>query len=614
MRNKCLLLALAASFILMAVVGCTEENPTLSVPDYIRGMGEVNPGSGEITARLYLDNTHSMWGYANKKGSAYIRAMDFFYVKLGGYKNHEFNALNRDWTGLDWVTFSKEKEGDFKSGFVSEGFYTDVNMFFKGDQTAKKLGPLQTLIPDLSAAAKAAGYEGVVFNSQTLNIFITDLAEQNVENIALAKNLIDISGNQEDCSISVFRVMSGFSGLASVPDPDNIDQNGNRRLINENYDSDSRGARPFFCIMIGPTEELKDLEKALDEYLKPFDGRGDTAVKNDPATQDGQYNKISFYAKRGLQKTKFSDVITLESETIAYEEYNPQTANRSVNFTKLDQKALFPNASIVYRCLNFLWDSAGSSKDNKKSGTVHLVVPLKDLADNTSAAQTDDLRYYVDVGGIKVYRSQVAQKSDLPSAQSSSESESAPPIGDSQYEWKEVTYYDYKDFLVVEPAKYLKTGDEIPLVNTEKVLELYPKTGLPKSNAFYENGAIKTVYRVDAPSGALHLIIRLNNVSEIEQILKASALNHLSVRVPVVADNKTPPPMPPWITGATFKRNLAEGTQRVDALCQTTVLFEDFVKYLSGTAGSVEEQKQYWDLMRQTVADVAVNFSFAPKK
>ena len=153
-----------------------------------------------MKANLYFDNTQSMYGYINAASNFAVACGDLIDT-VKGYANYSMNALVRKDNGfLGW--------GDVDiSNFRSKDFYT----FNKGsfNNAAGEYGPLGLLFKNANSPV----------NFDELNVFITDLAEQQLNNKELAQRINEVLTENDNRSAALYYINSNFSGLASVPVP-----------------------------------------------------------------------------------------------------------------------------------------------------------------------------------------------------------------------------------------------------------------------------------------------------------------------------------------------------------------------------------------------------------
>lgn len=140
--------------------------------------------ANSVKANLYFDNTQSMYGYINAASNFAVACGDLIET-VKGYANYSMNALVRKDSGfLGWGNVDI-------SNFRSKDFYT----FNKGsfNNAAGEYGPLGLLFKNANSPV----------NFDELNVFITDLAEQQLNNKELAQRINEVLTENDNRSAAL---------------------------------------------------------------------------------------------------------------------------------------------------------------------------------------------------------------------------------------------------------------------------------------------------------------------------------------------------------------------------------------------------------------------------
>ncbi|WP_455619078.1 hypothetical protein [Eisenbergiella sp.] len=193
-------------------------------------------GEAVIPARIYFDNTGSMEGFTfdenfgRRPDPSYLalirclrdmnRLQDAVYYTIDRYQQR-------------WV----EYEGSVYQDFAADGFHVGWN--------ETEAGPLTSLFFE---GGLDAGY---------VNVILTDLAEQNLNNTKLAQQIQKLC-EEEDCAAELFVFSFEFHGNTQVPNPDQISN-----MLDERVD----GKRPYYMLITGPEQYVAKYRKELVELL-----------------------------------------------------------------------------------------------------------------------------------------------------------------------------------------------------------------------------------------------------------------------------------------------------------------------------------------------------------
>lgn len=194
-----------------------------------------------LPIKVFMDNTGSMAGFTvNPEGkrepsAAYVKMMRSL-RDLGRLHGDSVSYYALDERSQDWVECSETIYRDFSS----ESFYVGWN--------SGQPGPLSKL------------YLGEnKIDGNCVNIVITDLAEQNVNNTLLATEIQKLC-EEEGCETVLFAFKFDFNGRTQVPNP-----NAAYGMLDEQVN----GLKPYYLIITGPSQYTEkyvdDLKTLLEE-------------------------------------------------------------------------------------------------------------------------------------------------------------------------------------------------------------------------------------------------------------------------------------------------------------------------------------------------------------
>lgn len=227
-----------------------EAEPVV-MPDYKDLIGgpweeDTGPAPGAFSrVNVFFDNTGSMQRYIfnekyqNIPDPAYVRFMRSLRDTGRLYDTHYYVLReNQEAQGKrGW----QEYEGSINEDFTKPEFY-----FSWKNMDEDPGGPLSKLY-----------YEKNGLNPQEINVVLTDLAEQNVNNTQLAQAIRDMCGNSKG-EAYLFAFRFDYHGEAEVPNPDRVNQTVSRQLD---------GPRPFYVIVTGPRSDVRAYIKNMKDSL-----------------------------------------------------------------------------------------------------------------------------------------------------------------------------------------------------------------------------------------------------------------------------------------------------------------------------------------------------------
>ena len=532
--------------------------------------------ANSVKANLYFDNTQSMYGYINAASNFAVACGDLIET-VKGYANYSMNALVRKDNGfLGWGNVDI-------SNFRSKDFYT----FNKGsfNNAAGEYGPLGLLFKNANSPV----------NFDELNVFITDLAEQQLNNKELAQRINEVLTENDNRSAALYYINSNFSGLASVPVPSSV-VSGQVRMTDENY----TGTRPFYCLIVGPTSEVVNICNVLNDSLK---GSG---------LQSGRdFDYLTVLSKRGLQYTPISkmdgdnavlnvdaepfDNVCAEGKRSDYDEY-PSVTHENSNFNfnvelcKSDDDSMYYDADHMLPGLYYKYttDSGRGSLEKSTYGiaTMNFAIKLSDLANGELANNTE---YSIPKKSLKV------------SGLKREEYEVTDEYGDSDgteeaFVWEDISmkdllessepYMDMPTCQLLENGKTLDRVRDFASNDTLREIEEYPKDAL-------------NLYTVNNKSGAL--IVRVN-FKEMNKLAKR--YSKLTISFKVMGKRPYEENTPGWIGNLNLADNVVPTA--ANGLYSKTVGLNDFYTYLVGRMSSKVERDKYEVKMSRVITDVVI--------
>lgn len=584
MRRFLKIMAAAIMCLLMVVnlVGCIVDPGPDSVPvseEVIALENTIKKAelpANSVKANLYFDNTQSMYGYINAASNFAVACGDLIET-VKGYANYSMNALVRKDNGfLGWGNVDI-------SNFRSKDFYT----FNKGsfNNAAGEYGPLGLLFKNANSPV----------NFDELNVFITDLAEQQLNNKELAQRINEVLTENDNRSAALYYINSNFSGLASVPVPSSV-VSGQVRMTDENY----TGTRPFYCLIVGPTSEVVNICNVLNDSLK---GSG---------LQSGRdFDYLTVLSKRGLQYTPISkmdgdnavlnvdaepfDNVCAEGKRSDYDEY-PSVTHENSNFNfnvelcKSDDGSMYYDADHMLPGLYYKYttDSGRGSLEKSTYGiaTMNFAIKLSDLANGEPANNTE---YSIPKESLKV------------SGLKLEEYEVTDEYGDSDgteeaFVWEDIPmkdllessepYMDMPTCQLLENGKTLARVRDFASNDTLREIEEYPKDAL-------------NLYTVNNKSGAL--IVRVN-FKEMNKLAKM--YSKLTISFKVMGKRPYEENTPGWIGNLNLADNVVPTA--ANGLYSKTVGLNDFYTYLVGRMSSKVERDKYEVKMSRVITDVVI--------
>ena len=582
MRRFLKIMAAAIMCLLMVVnlVGCGSGADSEPVSEEVIALEntikKAELPANSVKANLYFDNTQSMYGYINAASNFAVACGDLIET-VKGYANYSMNALVRKDNGfLGWGNVDI-------SNFRSKDFYT----FNKGsfNNAAGEYGPLGLLFKNANSPV----------NFDELNVFITDLAEQQLNNKELAQRINEVLTENDNRSAALYYINSNFSGLASVPVPSSV-VSGQVHMTDENY----TGTRPFYCLIVGPTSEVVNICNVLNDSLK---GSG---------LQSGRdFDYLTVLSKRGLQYTPISkmdgdnavlnvdaepfDNVCAEGKRSDYDEY-PSVTHENSNFNfnvelcKSDDDSMYYDADHMLPGLYYKYttDSGRGSLEKSTYGiaTMNFAIKLSDLANGEPANNTE---YSIPKESLKV------------SGLKREEYEVTDEYGDSDgteeaFVWEDIPmkdllessepYMDMPTCQLLENGKTLDRVRDFASNDTLREIEEYPKDAL-------------NLYTVNNKSGALIVRVNFKEMNELAKMYRK-----LTISFKVMGKRPYEENTPGWIGNLNLADNVVPTA--ANGLYSKTVGLNDFYTYLVGRMSSKVERDKYEVKMSRVITDVVI--------
>ncbi len=541
-------------------------------------LNENSKSAGSTKANMYFDNTQSMFGYicdnTNMRSNFTIVCQDLSNI-VKGYNDFSIWTLEPNeaellkWGEIGASGFEKFKQKDFYTFWDSK---THKGQF---DRENGEYGPLQSLFNNSASPV----------NFDELNVFITDLAEQELNNKLLAEKINNIVLDKEDHSVALYCIKSNFKGYASVPASGITDKGAVEMLNNDNF----TGVRPFYCIIVGPTIEVVSMCNSLDETLN---GSG--------LKENTDFFSAKVLSKRGL---KYSPITNAEYEIFSnlfvdednkyhdYDQYqsglNFGNTNLNFNVTPVHYDQIFGETVSGLSGLYYYYDLEAGSLEKSTFGqaAINFVIPLSDLSDGSPA---EHVEYMLNKEMIKVYG--YCEKEVV------STDEYGEETSETVYEWEEIDHQPLfnssSPYMEAPVCEFWGKGETIERVvdfknNEDLKLEEYPSDKL-------------ALYTVENESGALRIKFAFNNIDAL-----AEKYELITIVCSVNAKKELDTNIPQWIKDLNLSDS-AEASPHNAEVYEKTAGLEHFYSFLIGDMSSASEREKFESKMTKNVTDVVV--------
>lgn len=561
------------------MTGCGNYSPVPheAEQDLIESLNKISDPPGATKANLYFDNTQSMYGYicndTNLKSNFTIACQELANI-IKGYNSFSMNALCPNGAGLlKWKDIGASGFEQFKK----RDFYTFWNTSHKGnfDRANGQYGPLQTLFNDPATPV----------NFDELNIFVTDLAEQELNNKLLAEKINDVVLERDDHSVALYCIKSNFSGYASVP-ASGVTSGGNVEMVsNDNFN----GVRPFYCIIVGPTIEVVSMCDSLDETLT------DSGL-----AKNSDYFSAKVLSKRGLKYTPITDA---EYEVFSnlyvdegnkyhdYDQYqsgiNFENTNLNFNVSPIHYDQIFGDGVSALKGLYYTYDTNAGSLEKSTFGyaAINFILPLSNLSDG-SPAQFVDYQLTEEMIQVFGYSEKEVVTTDKYGEESS----------ETVYDWEEIDsqdlFYSSSPYMFKPVCEFWNNGETIDRVkgfseNSNLVDEEYPADKV-------------ALYTVNNKSGALRVKLAFKNIDKL-----AEKYDAITIVCNINAKKELDTNIPQWIKDLDLPDSTGASPSNT-VLYQKTAGLYDFYKFLIGDMSSASERTKFESKMTKNITDIVV--------
>lgn len=322
--------------VLLQIIGCGQkknneiETKTL-LPDVDKILSQIEKRNEDIQTendveavlpvKVFMDNTGSMKGYTyNESGKSNSPCKDYRILMrvirdMGRMQDAKYYVL--DGESKDWILY----EDDFYENFSRKDLY--INWPYKK-------GPLTKL------------YMKKKLDSRSINIVFSDLAEQNLNNTALAENIQEMC-NESDCEVDLYAFKFNFNGETQVPDP-----SASSKMLEKKIDNEKK---PFYMIISGPSDMMDQYRQGLRMLLENEDLKvnKDYFIASSKISLD--QNKISLDQVKFFPFADFDAIREERDEDKREDGKKENTEEKSVNVKKYSKnlspyeeiKSLFEN-------------------------------------------------------------------------------------------------------------------------------------------------------------------------------------------------------------------------------------------------------------------------------
>lgn len=320
-----------------------------------------------LPLNFYIDNTGSMQGfifdenYREKPDPKYVHFMrslrdlgklyDSHYYVIK--QNEETNNI-RDWAEYHGSIYDNFSKAEFTFSWKNNSDDGNIN------------GPLSKLY-----------LEDRTMNSSYINIVLTDLAEQNVNNTHLAQQIQKMCENK-GCTAYLFAFHFDYHGNAEVPNPDAISDIKSQRVD---------GPRPYYMLVTGPDEYIGQVIQNLRERMDA-----------EQLAENQDYYMVSSKIDMHIRNIQTEDVIFLPPATldeIKAEEKSGSTylSRNLVNMAQTDN--LFERVDDSKLPVVYKYEKVQGLNRKKKAWWLNFYVPLYDYNEGSIKYTWEAKLYYV---------------------------------------------------------------------------------------------------------------------------------------------------------------------------------------------------------------------------
>lgn len=365
-----------------------------------------------LPVNIYFDNTGSMQAFlfdSNKQTNPdpmYVRFMRAL-RDTGHLYNTQYYCLGEDSDG--------EEGGEWVA--CGDGIYERFSdpRFYYNWYNAKR-GPLSMLYFDKE------------LDTSCINVVLTDMAEQNVNNTLLAQE-IQTMCDEDGCEAYLFAFHFAYNGKAQVANPDKLSE-----IISKNVN----GPMPYYMIITGPGEYINQYINNLKQLLE---GEG--------LEEGEQYYAATNHLELNTTILDVSGVDFINSadyEQICQEMENGELSGLSRNMVSLKNPENLFEETKDRDIAAFSYQKTEGLKRNDKSWWLNFYVPLDNSGGDNITYDWKAQLYYVK-----------ADTEETEAAGEEAAKETEEPIYATEYQWERCTYTDVQ--LLMEEVDYYSASN-----------------------------------------------------------------------------------------------------------------------------------------------------------
>jgi len=537
----------------LGLAGCTTEaeHPLEGQPSPLSETAK-SPSGSNNAAVLWYDNTMSMAGFvkAQNRGT-FVNSINAIVstmlVWTDGRTYKVLDGPNEDgW--LDWVDYS---EGRFKAAAinqpVNETFYT----FGGRKKFQENTGPLRLLFPTDGSRHKSP----VDFGN--LNIFITDLKEQNMNLADLARILHDACEGYDNHGVVLYALRSGFTGECYMSNNGSvIDGEAITNMVSFEMNNDPL---QYYILASGATPDVLMFARSFEQNLR--------------LSNVSDYESFTLLSNGGLRAAE-SKMFSPAMQTGTNGEARKTLKGTTSKDLPLDEihgslqlrpekkiEALYQNYKVDRTVFGYRYD--GTNNKNCNTALAKIYIPLPGLLKKGGEE---------DVGASKEVAVQWVFLEDA---------NGKPPAGTLGVflgDMMTLRYGSRGGWISAEEADYdlLKVYASVVANGTEQKL-------------WDNNKDNRTAYICSNPSGALELTIEITATGNAGDNLQTRAKSgYLSIHIPLYARMPKSNQIPAWVNEWDFDYN--RDTGKKDKFLRTDGL-DAFFAALLGTT-----RNPFWEI------------------
>ncbi len=386
-KRGIILLFLTVVFLMSCSTGHKEADadPVVVFPDYsnLLQMGSQEPPGKmddgyRLPVQVYMDNTGSMQAFIFAEDVSIsvdpkfvhlmraLRDMERTYYRTCYYtiQQNEQTGGIRDWMAYDGSVYEDFQKPEFYFSWKKESTDGNVN------------GPLSLLYFNRN---------GRGLNPEYINIVMTDLAEQNVNNTQLAEEIQKMCAGG-NCLAYMLAFQFEYHGTAQVPDPDKMND-----IIEARVD----GPRPYYVILTGPSR-----------YMEPYMEGFLTCLENLQLQEGTDFYMASTKLEWNME-TLDKDSITFNEmadyDAIKEEKKTGEPSEHSKNLRRFSETDTLFDRTPFNAPFAFYYRKLDSISKDQYDWRLNFQIPL------ASEEEDSDIEYSLD---IACYSLSPAEESD----------------------------------------------------------------------------------------------------------------------------------------------------------------------------------------------------------